>query len=103
MLRNGNKLFVALFLISMLFTVFNYFPIIEEESPTQRIELCKKNNQEPGSNDEGDGLDEDSTGEFLLTNTNTLALFYNTVNYCKLAAIPCREYDRSHIKPPPRA
>lgn len=103
MLGKGKLLFVMLFIFSMLFTVVNYLPIIEEESPSQRIELCKKNQEDGGGNNDGNESDEDCEGEFLLMYSSTISLFEISVNYSKLEVIPCREFDRSHIKPPPRA
>ncbi len=52
---------MGLFLLSMLFTVFNYLPIIEEETPGHLIELCKKQQQKEGSDTSNDSDSDDNT------------------------------------------
>ncbi len=62
-LKNFKPIFVFIFLAGMIFTVIQYLPILEEETPGHRVELAKKTGQddETDSNDSGD--DDDSPDE----------------------------------------
>jgi hypothetical protein len=55
-----RHIFLVIFLGSMLYTVFNYLPLIEEETPSKKFELVKK----AQNTDEGEGGvdDEDEKG-----------------------------------------
>lgn len=53
--------FVVLFLAGMVFTVLNYIPILEEETPGHLIELCKKQQQKEGSDTSNDSDTDDNT------------------------------------------
>ena len=53
--------FVVIFLVGMVFTVLNYIPILEEETPGHLIELCKKQQQKEGSDTSNDSDSDDNT------------------------------------------
>ena len=45
----------------MLFTVIQYMPVLEEETPSHRVELAKKLNQnDPPAGGDNDGGDDDN-------------------------------------------
>jgi len=47
----------------MIFTVFQYVPILEEETPGHKVELAKKAKQGDLSDGDSDGADEDCDGD----------------------------------------
>ena len=47
----------------MIFTVIQYLPILEEETPGHRVEMTKKSGQDDESNGNDGGDDDDSTDE----------------------------------------
>jgi hypothetical protein len=78
MLKTYQYFFVVLFLGSMLFTVFQYMPILEEEIHVSKT-LSKKANDpltEDGADDDAndDGDDDDKDEFFDRSNNNDLAL-----------------------------
>lgn len=75
-----KHIFAALFLMVMLFTVFQYIPLIEEENSTH-VELSKKNNE---NNETENDADEDNADDFfscrssfIFDNIYALKLFNN--------------------------
>lgn len=94
---------IMAFMMSMLFTVFNFIPVIEEENPSSRIELCKKNNPDPSSADDSDSSDEDPSPDFFCTGPSAFSSTNENFNYAKRADMSCQDYERSCIKPPPRS
>lgn len=91
------------FMISMLFTVFNFIPVIEEESPSSRIELCKKNNTDPSSADDGHSSDEDPSPDFFYAESLAVSIAQEIPIYAKRLFMSCQDSERSCIKPPPRS
>jgi hypothetical protein len=53
--------FVVIFLAGMVFTVLNYIPILEEETPGHLIELCKKAPEKDSSDTSNDNDGDDTT------------------------------------------
>ena len=102
-LKKGNRIFAGLFLLSMLFTVFNYLPIIEEENPSQRLELCKKNEQSGGDEDASTEKSEPSPEELIVFNSPFLEPDTEAEHFVRCIVLPCTDYTYSHIKPPPEA
>ena len=94
---------MGLFLLSMLFTVFNYLPIIEEETPGHLIELCKKQQQKEGSDTSNDSDTDDNTETGL--NDYTLfsisSLFSSGQKIADKGSIYRLPYSNS-ITPPPK-
>lgn len=43
----------------MIFTVFQYIPLIEEETPGHRVELAKKEKQSDATDGDSDSADDD--------------------------------------------
>lgn len=76
MLKKYQYIFVVIFLGSMLFTVFQYVPILEEEIHASKSMNKKSNNTSEkggsGSDDSGDDDENDSDGFF---NHNSYASF----------------------------
>lgn len=56
-------IFVFIFLSGMIFTVFQYLPLLEEETPGHRIELAKKAKAENPADGDGDDTDEDCSDD----------------------------------------
>lgn len=52
-------IFVLIFLSGMLFTVFQYVPILEEEAQNHGVELAKKATEDDSSGNDGDETDSD--------------------------------------------
>jgi hypothetical protein len=68
----------------MIFTVFQYVPILEEETPGHRVEMAKKLKQDPtgGNGDDSsdtDCDDDDSEQDVYLTSANQTDAYYNTI------------------------
>jgi hypothetical protein len=61
-LKKAQFILIHFFLLGMLFTVFQYLPILEEEVPGHRTELVKKvkENDKTGSDDSNDVEDSDN-------------------------------------------
>jgi hypothetical protein len=57
-LKKIRRIFIFIFLAGMIFTVFQYLPILEEEAPSHRVELVKKAKQLDPT-DDGDNADDD--------------------------------------------
>jgi hypothetical protein len=60
--KKAKHIFVTLFLMVMLFTVFQYIPLIEEENSAD-VELSKKNTENNETENDTDA-DEDNAGDF---------------------------------------
>lgn len=60
-LNIARLIFVSIFLFGMIFTVVRYIPL-EEELPTSKIELCKKQTE---STDGGEGEDTETEQDDL--------------------------------------
>ncbi len=96
-------MYVGLFLLSMLFTVFNYLPLIEEENPGQRLELCKKTQENSGDEDESPENNENSSEEYIASYTPFIAFDTTTEHRFYTLVLSCTDYTYSRIKPPPEA
>jgi len=85
----------------MLFTVLNFLPFIEEESPSHRAELCKKN--EAGENDEEDRSEknENPLQECVLIHPVFIEQYFETAIFSQCLVFPCTDFAYSCIKPPP--
>lgn len=87
----------------MLFTVFNFLPIPEEETPGQRLELCKKNQQNCGDEDESPEKNENSPEEYIAGHTPFIAPGTEAEHFFCTLILTCSDYTYSCIKPPPEA
>ncbi len=62
-LKKLRFIFVFVFLAGMIFTVFQYIPLLEEETHGHKTELTKKVKQGNLSDGDGDSSDEDSDND----------------------------------------
>jgi hypothetical protein len=82
-------IFIFVFLSGMIFTVFQYLPLLEEETAGNGIEISKKTQQQDSSDgdtastDGDSNEDDDSEQEMNYCSTNTYALLnvYATSNF----------------------
>ena len=68
-MKKAQIIIVYLFLFGMLLSVVQYLPLLEEESPTHRTELCKKAKESDSSGDDDDcedDHDQDSKTDLFL-------------------------------------
>lgn len=62
----------------MLFTVFQYLPILEEEAPSHKTEMAKKGKQNNLNGGDNDSSDDDSNDDNSEEDLNSLsATFYS--------------------------
>lgn len=64
----------------MLFTIFNYLPILEEETVGHRVEMAKKGNSNDCSNNDGE-----NDGDTDDNNESAVDAFYETGLLVKLS------------------
>lgn len=91
----------------MIFTVFQYVPILEEESPSKRVELAKKLNQDD-TDGSGDGAtdddcgDDDTEADFFLDRNQAQEDFYTQVQtaYFHKASLYEHLLWKKHSPPP---
>lgn len=57
----SRLIFIFILLTGMIFTLFQYIPILDEECFSYSKELSKKSNEPKSSEDDGDGDSEDDT------------------------------------------
>lgn len=88
MLKKYQYVFVFLFLGSMLFTVFQYVPILEEEIHSSKTMTKKSDNPQDGSSGDDDNDTDDSADEFFksggydsITLYSSLHQFHNSTFY----------------------
>ena len=66
-MNKSSLIFIFIFLIGMIFTLFQYIPILDEDCFSYSKELAKKSNEPKSSEDDGEGDSEDEiTFEFSL-------------------------------------
>lgn len=87
----------------MLFTVFNYLPLIEEENHNPRLELCKKTEQSGGDDDDHTEKNENSPEEYVVGNSPFIEPDSEAGHFFSSLVLPCSDYTYSYIKPPPEA
>ncbi|MEO6304691.1 MAG: hypothetical protein ABIP51_16135 [Bacteroidia bacterium] len=81
-MKNARLIFVFIFLSGMLFTVFQYIPILEEETQNHNTELAKKGSEDDTSGNDGDESDSDSDDAiFHSLNFSFTDLYSNTCAY----------------------
>lgn len=90
----------------MIFTVFQYVPILEEESPSHRVELAKKMNQDDtdgGNNgDTDDDCDDDDSEDFFLDWNQAQEAFYTQLQTSYFQNVSHYEHllGKKHSPPP---
>lgn len=100
-MNKSRLIFIFILLIGMIFTLFQYIPILDEGCISYSKELSKKSNEPESSEDDGDGDSEDDiTFEYSL---NDLVKFsYHIISsnkiYTKNKIYTCLVED---IKSPP--
>jgi hypothetical protein len=100
-MSKSRLIFIFILLTGMIFTLFQYIPILDEEFFSYSKELSKKSNEPESSEDDGDGDSEDDiTFEYSL---NDLVKFsYHIISsnkiYTKNKIYNCLVED---IKSPP--
>ena len=87
----------------MLFTVFNYLPLIEEENPSPRLELCKKNEQSGGDDDGQTEKNENTSEDYIAADSPFIEPDVEAGHFFACIILPCKDYTYSNIKPPPEA
>jgi hypothetical protein len=88
----------------MLYSVFQYFPILEEETPSHRVELAKKLKQNDGTDESGSDEDETDTDSKEDINYYPVSSFIYVLNYKhnfppKTDAWPC-QFETINTPPP---
>jgi hypothetical protein len=106
-LKKLRFIFIFVFLSGMLFTVFQYVPILEEETPGHRVELTKKakaGDLEGGdsdtSTDDCDN-DDDTAQEFNYYLSETLSYIKSNSNFAFSDKSDFYKYLLEHIDTPP--
>ncbi|MBL7932683.1 MAG: hypothetical protein JNL60_12315 [Bacteroidia bacterium] len=90
----------------MIFTVFQYVPILEEESPSHRVELAKKMNQDDtdgsGSGDADDDCDDDDSEDFFLNWNHSQEAFYTQLQTSYFHSLSLYKHllGKKHTPPP---
>ena len=100
-MNKSRLIFIFIFLTGMIFTLFQYIPILDEGCISYSKELSKKSNETNNSEDDGDGESEDDiTFEFSLNDLVKVSCHIISSNkmYTKNKIYNCLVED---IKSPP--
>ncbi|MCU0361300.1 MAG: hypothetical protein MUF75_11395 [Bacteroidia bacterium] len=103
MRKKGNIIFVGMFLLSSVFTIFNYLPLLEEENSAQKLELYEKNGQNNACEDENTENTTFGSDECLITNSPFIKTSRDQTHWFTRHDLPCFAYYHSSINPPPEA
>ena len=76
-----KSIFVFVFLLSMVYTIFQYLPLTEEESQNQNTELCKKSSENDSSDDDSNETDSDNDDNELSGSLDYLFIKLDAAKY----------------------
>jgi len=96
-------IFVFIFLTGMIYTVFQYVPILEEEAQNHGIELAKKGTEDNSSDGDGDEIDSDSADAIYDHLNFNFASLYSKTHLFKSSVDDYNSFFQKITIPPPKA
>ena len=86
----------------MLFTAFQYVPILEEDTPGHKVELAKKNDFTDGDSDSSyDDFDDESEALFDFLIFSSLISFYSKEYFSFTGNMSIYQHQLGNIHTPP--